>query len=710
MPHFSPKDPQKTMKSSAISSQGCLRVEHARSPSFFDIPFPPHMSPQIRGLLRNNLAHSTPKRANEILIDIDLIIIFCKPETPDVIAATASGGTEFIKFEQFKKKNTTSAGHSRFDARPSTPPSNSHLSPSAHPSITSPAANSGRPHSHISLILLRLRRLVTGDHLAPNLRIGTSVPSTSIPPVPQPGKRLPKLSLNTSGVGGLGVGGERDTGFGGGAGEFNFERPDEGSTEGLDDYPEEAELSSSSSSDRSELSSIGSEDDSQLSLSSYTSTNSSSSKDSDHMEPYAPSSVERHARSDNVSSVNRDSHNVPKTAYFTPPHTPTQFEGNSSLISAQLTHALKSHSSFFGYNEGNGGGGRCGNGRPPESTPEDEYDRHATPRTARPESRSVSGCQTALDGTGSALTHQLSAIGFYGQDYNDDESFSQGYSFSAYLRHSVDSEGEGEDPMGFTVSTILPGSLFLGPKSTSWDHVKPLEELGVRRILNLAAECGPHDWGLGLDKPGDKKDGKQEGSASPQGSGFEKYYKIAMRDTVEEDSIGRGVRIVCAELTGFEEEELGGKSGGEDMLNIIIVKAEAQVQVLLYSPVLQRQHEKSKAKMFPVVRPDNPEGFGMVASMRKSVHARDTMSRLLPDDNNGSGSGSNSASSSDMAGNLFAGGILALGDAAQEQEPMRRVSKAGLEIGEFYRGEGKMMWGEDEEEAVEGAYKNEQEL
>ncbi|KAJ3714502.1 hypothetical protein C8R42DRAFT_747791, partial [Lentinula raphanica] len=84
----------------------------------------------------------------------------------------------------------------------------------------------------------------------------------------------------------------------------------------------------------------------------------------------------------------------------------------------------------------------------------------------------------------------------------------------------------------FTVSTILPGSLFLGPKSTSWDHVKPLEELGVRRILNLAAECGPHDWGLGLDKPG---------------SGFEKYYKIAMRDTVEEDSIGRGVRIVCAD-------------------------------------------------------------------------------------------------------------------------------------------------------------------
>lgn len=50
------------------------------------------------------------------------------------------------------------------------------------------------------------------------------VPATPAPPVPQSGppgstgKRLPKLSLNTGGVGGLGVGGERGTGFGGGAG------------------------------------------------------------------------------------------------------------------------------------------------------------------------------------------------------------------------------------------------------------------------------------------------------------------------------------------------------------------------------------------------------------------------------------------------------------------------------------------------------------
>ncbi|KAJ3769691.1 hypothetical protein FB446DRAFT_746865 [Lentinula raphanica] len=676
-----------------------------------------------------------------------------------------------------------------------------------------------------------------------------------------------------------------------------------GSLKGLDNHPEEPEPSSPSSSDRSELSSIGSEDDSQLSLSSYTSTNSSSSKTSDKIEPYAPTSAERHARSDSVSSVNSNSSNGPKTAYFTPPHTPTQFEPNNSLLSAQPTHAPKSHSSFFGYNEGSGGGGMSGNGRPPElNIPDDEYDRPPTPRTARPEDESGpgSGFQKALDGSGPALPPQLSAIGFYGQDYNDDESFSQRYSYSAYpasyeepsfggsfgypphgphpygdrersssfsslypppSTDSVDSEGEGEDPMGFTVSTILPGFLFLGPEPTSWDHVKQLKELGVRRIVNLAAECGPDDWGLGLDKPGEKeKEGKQEGSASPQGSGFEKYYKIAMRDTVEEDGIGRGVRIVCemldharllsapvyvhckagksrsvtaviaylihanhwplskaysfvlerrkgispnigfvSELMGFEEEELGGKSGGVSGAAWGAGKGYAKhhhrqgggpgvgAPPQPSAPAATREEQGGNAPSGSTS--NNPEGFGMVASMRKSGHARESMppsttyahhgysysvnepsttSRLLSDDNNGSGSGSssgsNSASSSataspeingeyragalfgsNMAGNgggtgagqgpsfppLSAGGILALGDAAQELEvrdangryrharrapvnettlqPMRRVSKAGLESGEFYRGEGKMTWGEDEEEAVEGAYKNEQE-
>ncbi|KAJ3931295.1 MAG: protein-tyrosine phosphatase-like protein [Lentinula lateritia] len=534
--------------------------------------------------------------------------------------------------------------------------------------------------------------------------------------------------------------------------------------------------------------------------------------------------------------------------------------------SARPTRAPKSHSTFFGYDEGTG----------------------ATPRTARPEDESGSetGFSKTADGSGPVLPPQLSAIGFYGQDFDEDANFSQRYSYSAYpashedasfggsfgypphaphpygdrersssfsslypppSTESVDSESEGEDPMSFTVSTILPNFLFLGPEPTNWDHVKQLKELGVRRIVNLAAECGPNDWGLGLDEPGNKeKEGSSSLDDSSKESGFEKYYKIPMRDTVEEDGIGRGVRVACemldharllsapvyvhckagksrsvtaviaylihanhwplskaysfvlerrkgispnigfvSELMGFEEEELGGKSGG--------VSGAAWGAGKGYAKHYHRQGGAGGAGALPqpsapaATREDhggnaaggsssnNQHGYGVVASMRKSGNARESMpppathahhgysysvnepsitSRLLSDDNesgSGSSSGSNSASSSTTAspeingeyrtealyGNnlggsgvsqgpsfppLSAGGILALGDAAQELEvrdangryrharrapvnemtlqPMRRVSKAGLESGEFYRGDGRTTWGEEEEEAV----------
>ncbi|KAJ4481101.1 protein-tyrosine phosphatase-like protein [Lentinula aciculospora] len=311
--------------------------------------------------------------------------------------------------------------------------------------------------------------------------------------------------------------------------------------------------------------------------------------------------------------------------------------------------------------------------------------------------------------------------------------------------------------MSFTISTILPGFLFLGPEPTSWKHVKQLKELGVKRIVNLAAESD---------------------DSSPKESGFEKYYKIAMRDTVEEDGIGRGVRMVCemldharllsaavyvhckagksrsvtaviaylihanhwplskaysfvlerrkgispnigfvSELMGFEEEELGGKSGG--------VSGAAWGAGKGYA----KHHRQG--------------GAGGAASMRKSTQARESMpppatnahhgysySVTEPSTTSPGALYGNSLGSSNGGGSgqgpsfppLSAGGILALGDAAQELEvrdasgryrharrapvnettlqPMRRVSKAGLESGEFYRGEGKITWG-DEEEAVE---------
>ncbi len=81
----------------------------------------------------------------------------------------------------------------------------------------------------------------------------------------------------------------------------------------------------------------------------------------------------------------------------------------------------------------------------------------------------------------------------------------------------------------FTVSTILPNFLYLGPEITAEEHVRELQSLGVRRILNLAAECDD-DNGLGLRQR------------------FERYVKIPMRDTVEEENVLLGVREACEVL------------------------------------------------------------------------------------------------------------------------------------------------------------------
>jgi hypothetical protein len=84
----------------------------------------------------------------------------------------------------------------------------------------------------------------------------------------------------------------------------------------------------------------------------------------------------------------------------------------------------------------------------------------------------------------------------------------------------------------FTVSTILPNFLYLGPEITAEEHVRELQSLGVRRILNIAIECDD-DHGLGLRQR------------------FERYVKIPMRDTVEEENIVQGVREACEVLGTF---------------------------------------------------------------------------------------------------------------------------------------------------------------
>ncbi|KIK54660.1 hypothetical protein GYMLUDRAFT_897852 [Collybiopsis luxurians FD-317 M1] len=661
-----------------------------------------------------------------------------------------------------------------------------------------------------------------------------------------------------------------------------------------EDRGQDPEPSSPTSSDRSERSSAESENESQASLtslSSISSMNSSSSLNSEKPSELLPSMEGRHGRSDSVSSAS--SSGGPKTAYYTPPHTPTQAEVGVFPPSAHPSRGLKSHSSFFGYDEeGTGEGGVHGTGHPPNlnlshlsnaQTPrrdEDEYEHPPTPRTARPEEESGSGMgfPKAPDGSGPLLPPALSEHGFYGQEYEEDEMY-QRYSYSAYpaspihekasfggsfggsfgypehpygdrerstsfsslypppSTDSVDSEGDGDDPMSFTVSTILPGFLFLGPEPTSWDHVKELKELGVRRIVNLAAECGPDDWGLGLDKPGDHDgDAKEvkegDGSTSPKESGFEKYFKVPMRDTVEEDGIGRGVRVVCemlvyvhckagksrsvtaviaylihanhwplskaysfvlerrkgispnigfvSELMGFEEEELGGKSGGVSGAAWGAGKfakhqhrpAGGAANLPQPSAPAATREEGSGGNEATGSSSNNPAGYGAVASTKRPGHLRESMpppttyahhgyslsvtepsttSHFLAGDGesvsaSGNGSGSNSASSSTTASPelngeyragasygtsgqapmgpsfppLSAGGILALGDAAQELEvrdasgryrharrapvnettlqPMRRVSKAGLESGEFFYSDGKVVWGDAEDE------------
>ena len=77
----------------------------------------------------------------------------------------------------------------------------------------------------------------------------------------------------------------------------------------------------------------------------------------------------------------------------------------------------------------------------------------------------------------------------------------------------------------FTVSVVLPNFLFLGPEPTTEDHVQELLALGVKGILNIAAECDD-DQGLQLRK--------RFG-----------YTKIPMRDFVEEENIRKGIRSVC---------------------------------------------------------------------------------------------------------------------------------------------------------------------
>jgi hypothetical protein len=116
-------------------------------------------------------------------------------------------------------------------------------------------------------------------------------------------------------------------------------------------------------------------------------------------------------------------------------------------------------------------------------------------------------CTSSSSSDSSGLDYPLSPINGYQATEDDDEDRSPG-------------------PLTFTVSTILPSFLYLGPEITSEAEVQKLLDLGVKRILNVAVEC-------------------DEGERLELQNRFEKYVRLPLRDCVEESGIRKGVMDAC---------------------------------------------------------------------------------------------------------------------------------------------------------------------
>ncbi|KAH0834030.1 hypothetical protein J3R83DRAFT_11267 [Lanmaoa asiatica] len=271
---------------------------------------------------------------------------------------------------------------------------------------------------------------------------------------------------------------------------------------------------------------------------------------------------------------------------------------------------------------------------------------------------------------------------------------------------------EGEFPT-FTVSMILPHFLYLGPELTLPEHVQELKSLGIKRILNIAAECDD-DHGLNLRE------------------NFERYVRIPMRDTVEEDQITMGLKEAC-EILGravflyvlFFPIEIGimkqvyseraptciarrGKSRSVTAVMAYLIHANHWTLSRAYAYVLERrkgispnigfvselmtfEEQELGGKSIGVVpvTPGQGDGGGdpqtnyaYAAQSRRPGHARESLPPMV------------TVQDSDDAGEVAMGQDMEIKDKEGRYrhmrrapvdentlQPMRRVSKAGLESG-----------------------------
>lgn len=116
-------------------------------------------------------------------------------------------------------------------------------------------------------------------------------------------------------------------------------------------------------------------------------------------------------------------------------------------------------------------------------------------------------CSSSSSSDSSGVDYPLSPINRYETTDDEDEDRSPG-------------------PLTFTVSTILPSFLYLGPEITSEAEVQKLHDLGIKRILNVAVEC-------------------DEGERLRLQDRFDKYVRLPLRDCVEESGIRKGVMDAC---------------------------------------------------------------------------------------------------------------------------------------------------------------------